>query len=1013
MFILPALLVFLLPGLACALHESEAGVVDWHKTLVGVPLAYSPSIAPAFHRVHDTANTTRSVILTATGNNVLAALNPVDGSVAWRHVFEPEDPVTAFRRGEDTVAALSGPGGATLRSFNALTGTLLLETRLHDPSTGHLSEPVNVGTSLALQATDSSHPDIIVLTNGHSVRRIDGSTGGMKWGWTSADQTSLVMYTDLATTSDTVYLIGFAKSIQSNTLHVSSLSAITGQLIEDVDVPSHIADGPGDVITLTSSSSVPPRLAWFERGAIRSMLLTPDLKDKPASTKEARYRRIIDVGLATEHGIFVAIQGDGSSRVFKVDEDGPGVNAIWEFADSADSNHYAESIYSGGLDKDGYPYVARLFWSHALGKATAHVFVPHLAEGNGLVAGFTFPFDTRTHGIINHVAIDNVHQGGFQVLTRLFLTTTTGAVQLWQRDTLQWTREEGLATIAAAEYVELPEEKIVHSHRAEAFLERVVRHVKDTKDLPSYLTAFVNRFLTGSYETPSTALPSAANTSGLMTRDTFGFRKIIVVATAFGKIYGLDSTTGDIVWGRVLGLGWAAEVGAAIVPVKICVTRTVADGDTPQVVVVTQRRAENTLVDTVLFHVDALTGEDARHRSPSGEILQGLDIISGPLVDLFFLPGKRVIVLIDEFLGLHLYPDNDGTHGAFAKVASSLYLPLRAGSPGNRRLVGHKVHPNPEIDGRYFAAPLWTTAFPASEDILTVVRPSNAQPVASLGKVLGNRTTLYKYLNPNLLAVVTASKLASKCSIYVVDSVKGSVIYHATVPGVDGVCDVQANLVENWLVYYYYNGEVDGPGQTKGHMMVSVEFYEGTKPDDKIGSSDISSYSNKSMEVSAFEQAFLLPHGVTALASTSTKFGMTTKDIIVATQNHQIQTIPHRLLDPRRPKRKPTNEEMEEMLVQYDPLLPYETRAVLSHKNQVANVRRIVSSPALLESTSIVLAYGLDLFHTRVSPSGTFDVLSENFNKAQLIFTVSGLLAAIIITRPMVRRKRLREKWYQ
>jgi hypothetical protein len=71
-----------------------------------------------------------------------------------------------------------------------------------------------------------------------------------------------------------------------------------------------------------------------------------------------------------------------------------------------------------------------------------------------------------------------------------------------------------------------------------------------------------------------------------------------------------------------------------------------------------------------------------------------------------------------------------------------------------------------------------------------------------------------------------------------------------------------------------------------------------------------------------------------------------------------------------------------------------------------------VTSPALLESTSIVFAYGLDLFLTRIAPSNTFDVLNENFNKAQLVLTVSGLAVAIMITKPMVARKRLRERWY-
>ena len=72
-----------------------------------------------------------------------------------------------------------------------------------------------------------------------------------------------------------------------------------------------------------------------------------------------------------------------------------------------------------------------------------------------------------------------------------------------------------------------------------------------------------------------------------------------------------------------------------------------------------------------------------------------------------------------------------------------------------------------------------------------------------------------------------------------------------------------------------------------------------------------------------------------------------------------------------------------------------------------------MTAPALLESTSLILAYGLDMFLTRVAPSNTFDVLSENFNKAQLVFTVLGLLLAILITRPMVQRKKLKEKLYQ
>lgn len=56
---------------------------------------------------------------------------------------------------------------------------------------------------------------------------------------------------------------------------------------------------------------------------------------------------------------------------------------------------------------------------------------------------------------------------------------------------------------------------------------------------------------------------------------------------------------------------------------------------------------------------------------------------------------------------------------------------------------------------------------------------------------------------------------------------------------------------------------------------------------------------------------------------------------VVANVKNQIQSFPRRLLDPRRPKQKPTAEEQEEMLFQYDPLIPDDPRRVLSHTYEV------------------------------------------------------------------------------
>ena len=130
-------------------------------------------------------------------------------------------------------------------------------------------------------------------------------------------------------------------------------------------------------------------------------------------------------------------------------------------------------------------------------------------------------------------------------------------------------------------------------------------------------------------------------------------------------------------------------------------------------------------------------------------------------------------------------------------------------------------------------------SFGKVEEMVTIIKSANKGcDVASIGWVKGDRSMLYKYLNPHLSMVIYAPSHASSspsgtCGLYVVDTVKGTVLYHVSLPVVDGKCDIQAVLDENWLVYSYYD---DGTeiGSAKGYCVISVEIYEGYGLDEKI-----------------------------------------------------------------------------------------------------------------------------------------------------------------------------------
>lgn len=117
------------------------------------------------------------------------------------------------------------------------------------------------------------------------------------------------------------------------------------------------------------------------------------------------------------------------------------------------------------------------------------------------------------------------------------------------------------------------------------------------------------------------------------------------------------------------------------------------------------------------------------------------------------------------------------------------------------------------------------------------------------------------------------------------------------------------------------------------------------------------------------------------------------------------------LLDPRRHPLMPADKLREEGIVPYIPELPLQHETMLNYNQTIANIRGIHTSPSGLESTCLVLVYGLDLFVTRVSPSKTFDLLKEDFDYLMISIVLVGLTTATYIVKHLSAKKAIKQAW--
>ncbi|KAI8293975.1 ER membrane protein complex subunit 1 [Colletotrichum sp. SAR 10_98] len=956
-------------SLVGAVFVDEVGDIDYHHELIGVPQVETTF----FHkpRKDDKA----SLLYSLSDVGVVGAVNPSNGAVVWRQFLTGN--ITnggghlRAAEGEDWVVSAYGN---TVQAWNAMSGRSVWWTDF----TGDIRDLE------VMELTENGRKDVLALfeeeDGSSTLRRLNGKDGSVVFEF---HDTSKTVPLQVSNNIEKIFVVSLYGSANSYGVRVSVHDTVDGRRVDDISLGSK-----GDVQTkedllLVGANSASPIIAWTDAAHSKLKVNVLGTKTKqefplPADTLEVAIHAPHHLQSEPHFLVHSRTKAGNKGEVYHV------------------------NIKNNAITRDHELPLLPGLGAFSTSSEGANVWFTRITEEEVILTSSSshailgrWPYKAGTESVSAiHAVSEVIKKAGDNFAVRCAAVTTSDDWLLVRNGEQAWSRPEGLTGGVAAAFAEIPEsedlaktlEAEAHSSILSAYIHRVTRHIDDLAYLPDYLASIPQRLVS------SITGAEVSKTEGL-SRDAFGFNKLVVLATRRGKLFGLDvGKHGKVIWKLDAfkiprGSSWDVK-GIFVEDAKSHVTVRGFHGE-----YVVAKTDTGKMVDVMPEGSWAQTQAAAIVDSPSGPWLAPVGV-GGAIGDVpaAWAPKQTVVVrgTNGELKGL-TYIDEDGT--AKEQVA-------------------------------------WEFTPPAGYEIVNIATRPVHDPIASIGRVLGDRKVRYKYLNPNTIVVSTVNAAKSILSVSLLDSVSGEVLHSTSYEGVDTNKNVECTLSENWFVCTFFGeyalkddaGQPQSGQSLKGYQIVVSDLYESDYANDRGPLGDAANFSSTDpVETptgaplpSVISQAWILSAPLAALAVTQTRQGITSRHVLgYLPQSHAIVGLPRQLLEPRRPVgRDPTPAEMEaEGLVRYHPALEIDPRQVITHQRDVIGIQKIITSPTIVESTSLIFSFGVDVFGTRATPSFAFDILGKGFNKISLISTVLALTVGVAVLGPIVRKKQTNMRW--
>ncbi|CAB1113817.1 unnamed protein product [Ectocarpus sp. CCAP 1310/34] len=980
---------------ASGLYADEVGKLDWHRQNLG--------------RFASAAFDGRGGITVVGKASTISSINSRTGDLGWRQVLSPEDTILATslpprtHSSSNSGTATVSSGGRIVRLWSPADGSMIWETFLgrggDPPSTEQPEAPPSESSAAGVVSTEGGY--VVVLSAG-GIHVLSASSGAVlgQWWCQPAREPDLAAVVGLdvqvAFTSLRLAAGGGGRllaggwsmkngSSEADAFVVAEINPSERLVTYKAATVSGMGVDPSAGVSLAhthggcgaggggGSSNSGDKKGLAVVGVSRdgsSLAVFPAASDPPLASRtplptDLRGATGAVLGVAelagTDGGVLELRRADGGSVAVSLSSGKGGKTCAVSGLDGAREARSCAAggggcALAGGVSVSGKTFVASASMLQGGPIDKVIVSVAEVTAFGDFTAALVDSFETSSPGLggaasgrIEGAFLD-VGEQGFRVL----VVSEDDSAQMVGRGGVEWvvfvdSSKDELAILAASAGEEI-------DHDVPGWRERLRLHRLELTVSQRSLYAATGLRLPGS------ELLDAADAS----HSAFGLKKLAVCTTAAGKMFALDMADGSVTW-SLFRPSWMPS-GAKVL---LHATRSKgALGYSPEVAVIAVGE-----VKTVVSGLDALTGLETYREE--------LDLKVDSAVPLGVKDGqeRNIIMLVDR--QVHAVPRSAEASSALRGLLPHLFYHSLS-ETGLESFSVVSTAPGDESDmdeGPLGSATVASVPFnPKRSKVVATAYPDRRDGVQTPAHTLGDDSLLIKYINPRLFAFATlspeeaeseewagddAGQLNGKgqeLTVTLVDYVSGRVLHRISHKGAAEPVHMQVS--ESWVVYSYWSAA------SHRTEMSTLSLYEGMI--DKYGLSPFNRPEWKE-EFSSFEsrvpivlqKTFIFPLPVTALGITLTQYGITSKNILVGTAVGQV----------------------------------------------IERVDRVLTEPTGLESTSLVLALGLDIFGARVAPSKTYDMLDPNFNYALLALVLGAMATAVGVANRLAAHKRLSEQW--